>query len=107
VYTAEDTFDARALLEGISKPPLSCRTDPLFLPAAPAVPARPCAHPALAGFYDQKISQRLALLRATPKICQEISAFTVTKIRDVYIHAPTWLYRRYLHPRNRAGDEGA
>jgi len=88
LYTAEDTFDARALLEGISKTtfvvtePARCflLPRPLFLHAVQA-------HPTLAAFYNQKISQRLASLRAAEDR-QEMAGFTVAKIRDAYIHAP-------------------
>ncbi len=91
LYTAEDTFDARALLEGISKTTfvvteVACcllLPRPLFLHAVQT-------YPAFAAFYNQKISQRLALLRAAEDR-QEMAGFTVAKIRDAYIHPPVFV----------------
>lgn len=90
-YTAEDVFDVRALLEGISKhtfvvgEPTRCYRLPreIFLQAVRA-------HPALANAYSQKISQRLAALRG-PEETQELAAFTVARVQDAYIHPPTFV----------------
>lgn len=91
LYAAEDTFDASALLESVSKRTFVVTEAarclllprPLFLHAVQA-------YPAFAAFYNQKISQRLALLRATEDR-QEMAGFAIAKIRDAYIHPPVFI----------------
>ncbi|MFO7640603.1 MAG: DUF294 nucleotidyltransferase-like domain-containing protein, partial [Candidatus Competibacteraceae bacterium] len=90
-YTAEDLFDAKALLEGpsphrfIASEPTRCFKLPrdAFLRTVQA-------HPQLAAFYRQGLSQRLAALRAAGE-SQEQAAFTVAKIQDVYLHPPVFV----------------
>ena len=91
LYMAEDIFDTRALLEGISKhsfvvaEPARCFRLPreIFLQTVRNYP--PFAH-----FYDLKFSQRLAA-RQDAEDLRELSAFTITKISDVYLHPPTYV----------------
>jgi CBS domain-containing protein len=91
LYAAEDTFDARALLEGASQhyfvvsEPTRC-----FLLPRPAFLRAVQNHSALATFYDQKISQRLATLRETGDN-RDLSSFTLAKIQDAYIHPPVFV----------------
>ncbi len=90
-YTAEDFFDAKALLEGASKnsftvsEPTRCFQLPrdAFLQTVQT-------HPQLAAFYRQGLSQRLAALRAAGE-SQELAAFTVAKIQDAFIHPPVFV----------------
>lgn len=90
-YTAEDIFDTQALLEGISKhsfvvaEPARCfrLSRETFLQTVRNYP--PFAH-----FYDLKFSQRLAARQDIGDV-RELSAFVVTKIRDVYLHPPTYV----------------
>jgi CBS domain-containing protein len=90
-YTAEDLFDAKALLEGasphrfIASEPTRCFQLPreAFLQTVQA-------HPQLATFYRQGLSQRLAALRAAGE-SQEQAAFTVAKVQDVYLHPPVFV----------------
>ncbi len=90
-YTAEDSFDAKALLEGASRhsftvhEPTHCFQLPrdAFLQTVQA-------YPQLAAFYRQGISQRLAALRAAGE-SQELAAFTVAKIQDAFIHPPVFV----------------
>ncbi|HRD66060.1 MAG TPA: putative nucleotidyltransferase substrate binding domain-containing protein [Candidatus Competibacter sp.] len=90
-YAAEDALDAQALLEGTSKhsfvvaEPARCFRLPreIFLQTVRS-------NPEFAHFYDRKISQRLAA-RPDSESVQELSAFTVAKIRDVYVHPPTYV----------------
>jgi CBS domain-containing protein len=90
-YAAEDAFDTRALLEGASKrsfvvaEPARC-----FRLSREAFLQTVRGNPGFAHYYDLKISQRLAA-RPDPENMQEFSAFTVTKIRDIYIHRPTYV----------------
>lgn len=92
LYTAEDAFDARALLEGSAKrrfvvdEPTRCLQlpRPLFLRAVQT-------HPQWVTFYSQKISQRLAALQQPAEETEQLAAFTVAKIRDAYIHPPTFV----------------
>ncbi|TVR61945.1 MAG: cyclic nucleotide-binding/CBS domain-containing protein [Candidatus Competibacteraceae bacterium] len=90
-YTAEDLFDAKALLEGasphrfIASEPTRC----FQLPRA-AFLRTVQAYPQLATFYRQGLSQRLAALRAAGE-SQEQAAFTVAKIQDVYLHPPVFV----------------
>mgnify|MGYP003584443113 CR=1 FL=1 len=91
-YTAEDAFDARALLEGAAKrrfvveQPTRCLQlpRPLFLRAVQT-------YPQWVTFYSQKISQRLAALQQPAEETEQLAAFTVAKIRDAYIHPPTFV----------------
>jgi CBS domain-containing protein len=91
LYGAEDVFDAGALLEGtgthsfvVGKPTRCLQMPrPVFLQAVQN-------HPSLAAFYNQKISQRLAILRETNDR-QELATFTIAKIQDVYIHPPVFV----------------
>ncbi|MCC9000155.1 MAG: DUF294 nucleotidyltransferase-like domain-containing protein, partial [Candidatus Contendobacter sp.] len=91
LYTADDAFDARALLEGNSKrrfvvdEPTRCLQlpRPLFLDAVQT-------YPQLFNFYSQKISQRLAAMGEAGEN-QEMAAFTVAKIHDAYIHPPVFV----------------
>ena len=90
-YASEDTFDTRALLEGASKRSFVaaeatrcyCLPRTAFLQAVRD-------NPGFARFYDLTISQRPAP-RQTADDVRELSAFTVTKIQDVYIHPPTYV----------------
>ncbi len=90
-YTSEDVFDASALLEGISRrtfiasEPTRCYrlSRELFLQAVQT-------QPALASAYPQKISQRLEALHGAEQ-AREVTAFTVAKIRDAYIHPPVFV----------------
>lgn len=90
-YAAEDTFDIRALLEGICKhnfvaaEPTHCFRLPREMLLETVRD-----YPGFAHFYDLKISQRLAAQHGAEDM-QELSAFTVTKIQDVYIHPPTFV----------------
>ena len=91
LYAAEDMFDARALLEGVSKhsfvasEPTQCFLLPrsVFLRTVQS-------HSLLATFYDQKISQRLATLHETGD-SRDLSSFTLAKIQDAYIHPPVFV----------------
>jgi len=91
LYAAEDAFDARALLHGASKhhfvtnEPTRC-----FLLPRPAFLRAVQSHSALATFYDQKISQRLATLRETGD-SRDLSSFTLAKVQDAYIHPPVFV----------------
>ena len=91
LYSTEDTFDARALLEGVGKTTFVV-TEPArcFLLPRPLFLHTVQTHPTLAAFYNQKIFQRLALLR-TAEDRQEMAGFTVAKIRDAYIHPPVFV----------------
>ena len=90
-YMAEDSFDAKALQEGASKrsfrvtEPTRCFRLPrdIFLQTVRS-------YPEFAKFYDLRISQRLAAQRGAEDM-RELSAFTVAKIRDVYIHPPIYV----------------
>ncbi len=90
-YTTEDAFDIDALREGISRhhfvaaEPTQCLRLPreIFLQTLRS-------HPKFARFYELKISQRLAE-RHDPEDRGELSAFTLSKIRDVYLHPPTYV----------------
>ena len=90
-YAAEDSFDAKALQEGASKrsfrvsEPTRCFRLPRdsFLHIVRS-------YPEFAKFYDLRISQRLAAQHGAGDL-RELSAFTVAKIRDVYIHPPTYV----------------
>jgi len=91
LYTADDVFDARALLEGNSKrrfvvdEATRCfqLPRPLFLDTVQT-------YPQLFSFYSQKISQRLAAMGEAGE-SQERAAFTVAKIHDAYIHPPVFV----------------
>ncbi|CDH46759.1 conserved hypothetical protein [Candidatus Contendobacter odensis Run_B_J11] len=91
LYTADDAFDARALLEGNSKrrfvvdEPTRCLQlpRPLFLDVVQT-------YPQVLNFYSQKISQRLAAMGEAGQN-QEMAAFTVAKIHDAYIHPPVFV----------------
>ena len=90
-YASEDTFDTRALLEGASKRSFVaaeatrcyCLPRTAFLQAVRD-------NPGFARFYDLNISQRPTPRQAADEV-RELSAFTVTKIQDVYIHPPTYV----------------
>ena len=90
-YAAEDSFDAKALQEGASKrsfmvnEPTRCFRLPRerFLQTVRS-------YPEFAKFYDLRITQRLAVGRDAEDL-RELSAFTVAKIGDVYIHPPTYV----------------
>ncbi|MFZ1643777.1 MAG: putative nucleotidyltransferase substrate binding domain-containing protein [Candidatus Contendobacter sp.] len=90
-YMAEDSFDAKALQEGASKrsfrvaEPTRCFRLPRdsFLQTVRS-------YPEFAKFYDLRISQRLAAQHGAEDL-RELSAFTVAKIRDVYIHPPIYV----------------
>jgi CBS domain-containing protein len=90
-YTSGDVFDVQALLEGTSQrsfmvgEPTRCYRLPrdLFLQAVQT-------QPALANAYPQKISQRLEALRGSEE-APDMAAFAVAKIRDAYIHPPTFV----------------
>jgi CBS domain-containing protein len=90
-YAAEDTFDTRAVLEGVSKrsfvaaEPARC-----FRLSRDAFLQTVRGNPGFARHYDLKIAQRLAT-RPDADNVRELSAFTVTKIRDIYIHPPTYV----------------
>lgn len=91
IYSTEDVFDARALLEGKSKhrfvvsEPTRCFRLPraVFLQSVQS-------YPQLAEFYNQKISQRLAAMHG-PEESQELAGFTIAKIQDAYIHPPLFI----------------
>ncbi|MDQ5908071.1 MAG: hypothetical protein QG599_162 [Pseudomonadota bacterium] len=91
IYAAEDAFDPSALLEGTSKhsfvvhEPTRC-----FLLPRPVFLRAVQSYPALAAFYDQRISQRLATLRETGDT-RDLSSFTLAKIQDAYIHPPVFV----------------
>ena len=91
LYVAEDSFDARALLEGASKnsfvvnEPTRC----FLLPRAAFLHAVQ-NHPSLAAFYEQKISQWLATLREAGDN-HDLSSFILAKIQDAYIHPPVFV----------------
>ncbi len=91
IYAAEDAFDPGALLEGASKhsfvvhEPTRC-----FLLPRPAFLRAVQSYPALAAFYDQRISQRLATLRESGDT-RDLSSFTLAKIQDAYIHPPVFV----------------
>jgi len=90
-YAAEDSFDAKALQEGASKrsfmvnEPTRCFRLPRerFLQTVRN-------YPEFAKFYDLRITQRLAVGRDAEDL-RELSAFTVAKIGDVYIHPPIYV----------------
>jgi CBS domain-containing protein len=90
-YAAEDSFDAKALQEGASKrsfmvnEPTRCFRLPRerFLQTVRS-------YPEFAKFYDLRITQRLAVGRDAEDL-RELSAFTVAKIGDVYIHPPIYV----------------
>jgi CBS domain-containing protein len=90
-YAAEDSFDAKALQEGASKrsfmvnEPTRCFRLPRerFLQTVRS-------YPEFAKFYDLRITQRLAVGRDAEDL-RELSAFTVAKIGDVYLHPPTYV----------------
>lgn len=91
IYAAEDAFDPSALLEGASKhsfvahEPTRCFLLPrsVFLRAVQS-------YPALAAFYDQRISQRLATLTEAGDT-RDLSSFTLARIQDAYIHPPVFV----------------
>lgn len=91
LYAAEDAFDAAGLLENGSKhhfvvsEPAHCflLPRPIFLRAVQS-------HPALATFYQEKISWRLAALGQTGD-SRDLSSFTLAKIQDAYIHPPVFV----------------
>ncbi len=91
LYAAEDAFDAAGLLENSSKhhfvvsEPAHCflLPRPIFLRAVQS-------HPALATFYQEKISWRLAALGQTGD-SRDLSSFTLAKIQDAYIHPPVFV----------------
>jgi len=91
LYAAEDMFDARTLLDGASKhsfvvsEPTRC-----FLLPRPAFLRAVQGHSALAAFYHQKISQRLATLSETGD-SRDLSSFILAKIQDAYIHPPVFV----------------
>ncbi|MDS4026083.1 MAG: putative nucleotidyltransferase substrate binding domain-containing protein [Candidatus Contendobacter sp.] len=90
-YASEDVFDVSAVLEGVSQrtfiasEPTRCYRLPrdLFLQTAQTQPILTHAH-------QQKTSQRLATLRDLEE-AREMAAFTVAKIRDVYVHPPVFV----------------
>ncbi|MFO1420049.1 MAG: putative nucleotidyltransferase substrate binding domain-containing protein [Candidatus Competibacteraceae bacterium] len=90
-YTAEDTFDAKALQEGTSKrsfrvaEPTRC-----FRLHRDSFLQTVRNYPEFAKFYNLRISQRLAAQRGAEDM-RELSAFTVAKIRDVYLHPPIYV----------------
>ncbi len=90
-YMAEDSFDAKALQEGASKrsfrvaEPTRC-----FRLSRDSFLQTVRSYPEFAKFYDLRISQRLAAQHGAEDM-RELSAFTVAKIRDVYIHPPTYV----------------
>jgi len=90
-YTSEDSFDAKALQEGASKrsfrvsEPTRC-----FLLPRESFLQTVRSYPEFAKFYDLRITQRLAVGRGAEDM-RELSAFTVAKIHDVYIHPPTYV----------------
>ena len=91
-YVGQDVFDVEAVLSGVSQRTYVvgeptrclCLPRPVFLQAVRACPA-------LADAYNQKISQRLATLRDPAAEGREMAAFTVAKIRDAYVHPPTFV----------------
>jgi CBS domain-containing protein len=92
LYAAEDAFDARALLQGASKRII---LSPMNRPAVFYCPGQPfCA------LCRAILRWRLSMTRRFPSgwrpcktraTCRDLSAFTVTKIRDAYIHPPTFV----------------
>ncbi|MER2527892.1 MAG: putative nucleotidyltransferase substrate binding domain-containing protein [Candidatus Competibacter denitrificans] len=92
LYTAQDTFDIRSLLEGTSKRSFVAAEPTHCLRLAKDVfLATLQANPGFARFYDLKIARRIAAASTESEDLQELSAFTVTKIRDIYIHPPTYV----------------
>ena len=91
LYAAEDAFDAQGLLENRSKHHfvVSEPTHCLLLPR-PAFLRAVQSHPALAAFYQEKISWRLAALGQTGD-SRDLSSFTLAKIQDAYIHPPVFV----------------
>ena len=91
LHTAQDAFDLRGLLEGSSKhrfvaaEPTQCLliVRDTFLEILQA-------NPAFARFYDLKIARRVTADSDAADL-HELSAFTVTKIRDIYVHPPTYV----------------
>jgi CBS domain-containing protein len=90
-YTAEDSFDAKALQEGSSKRSFMV-TEPTrcFRLPREAFLQTVRGYPEFAKFYDLRITQRLAAQRGAEDL-RELSAFTVAKIRDVYLHPPIYV----------------
>lgn len=91
MYAAEDAFDPQGLLGEGSQHHFIVSEDAhcLLLPR-PAFLRTVHNYPSLAGFYQQKISQQLALLGAASGN-HDLSAFTLAKIRDAYIHQPVYV----------------
>ncbi|MDG4549299.1 MAG: putative nucleotidyltransferase substrate binding domain-containing protein [Candidatus Contendobacter sp.] len=91
-YTTGDVFDVQALLEGTSQrtfvasEPTRCYRLPrdLFLHAVQT-------QPALASAYPRKMAQRFESLRGPDEARGDMAAFAVAKIRDAYIHPPTFV----------------
>ncbi len=90
-YASEDVFGAKAILKGINQnkfiahEPTHCfqLSRDLFLKTAQS-------HPGFAHFYNLNISRWLATQRLS-ETARELSAFTVAKIGEAYIHPPTYV----------------
>lgn len=91
MYSAEDAFDAQGLLGECSQHHfvVTEAAHCLLLPR-PAFLRTVHNHPFLASFYQQKVSQQLALLGAASD-SRDLSSFTLAKIRDAYIHQPLYV----------------
>lgn len=91
MYSAEDAFDAQGLLGECSQHHFVVTEAAycLLLPR-PAFLRTVHNHPFLASFYQQKVSQQLALLGAASD-SRDLSSFTLAKIRDAYIHQPLYV----------------
>ncbi|MBL8259431.1 MAG: cyclic nucleotide-binding/CBS domain-containing protein [Candidatus Competibacteraceae bacterium] len=90
-YSVEDVFDTGALLEGTSKHSfIAAEPTRCFCLSRTAFLQTVRDNPPFARFYDLKTVQQPAARRDSEDV-QDLSAFTVTKIRDVYIHPPIYV----------------
>ncbi|MBK8509823.1 MAG: cyclic nucleotide-binding/CBS domain-containing protein [Candidatus Competibacteraceae bacterium] len=90
-YQSADVFDIQSLLEGVSKRNfIAAEPTRCFCLSRTAFLQTVRDHPDFARFYDLRTSRQRPS-RSEPEDVQELSAFTVTKIQDVYIHPPTYV----------------
>lgn len=89
-YGAEEVFDPRALLDGTSRHSFRA-TEPTRCYCLPRASFQQLVreYPAFARFYDH--ATPWLTTRYGDQDLRELSAFTVAKIRDVYLHPPIYV----------------